>query len=176
MFSKEVIREAVRIHENTNCQIVILCGISGSGKTSLAKLLESYGWVNISLDKLIWDRYGSAFHLLPFEEQKILTLNSEDQLNSRILTELKKGNRVVVDSCLCKRLKRDQIRDMIQAQGYIPTLVYLKVSKEVCQNRLMRRRGLGYDDIVIPLDRLDLFFENFEIPEIDENPIVISND
>ena len=42
-------------------QVVAMCGVSGSGKTYLSKLLEIFGFKRISSDEIIWE-FGMGTH------------------------------------------------------------------------------------------------------------------
>ena len=35
-----------------------MCGVAGSGKTTYAKLLETEGYVRLSIDEEVWARFG----------------------------------------------------------------------------------------------------------------------
>ena len=39
-------------------EVVLMCGIAGSGKTTYAKDLEARGYVRLSVDEEIWHRFG----------------------------------------------------------------------------------------------------------------------
>ena len=38
--------------------VVLMCGVAGSGKTSLSQALEAKGFRRLSIDEEIWDRFG----------------------------------------------------------------------------------------------------------------------
>lgn len=39
-------------------EVVLMCGIAGSGKTTYAKDLEARGYARLSVDEEIWHRFG----------------------------------------------------------------------------------------------------------------------
>ena len=51
-------------------RVVLLCGISGSGKTHYARTLEAQGYRRLSLDRLVWDRYGPLPDGLPLSGRR----------------------------------------------------------------------------------------------------------
>lgn len=159
---------------DNRCQAVMLCGISGSGKTHLANILEQKGWFRISIDHLTRQMYGKAFDDLPTETQKTITEDAEKEIAQRMTTQIAAGHRVVADGCLCKRSKRDFIRDILLKHGIHPTLVYLKASFEDSLIRINKRNGLSPDEIIVSEDMLKHFFANFQAPDPTEKAIVIN--
>lgn len=146
----------------------LLCGISASGKTTLARRLESEGAVMLSVDEEMWKRYGPEFTHLPSDEQRRLTLATEEDIRHQMALLLSEGNDVVIDSCLCKRFKRDAFREAAQAAGATPKLIYLTAPKEELLRRLSSRRGDSHDDIIVTAEQLERFLLNFQPPQDDE--------
>ena len=157
----------------TEAKVVLLCGVSGSGKTTFANRLSQYGFSRISGDGLIWREYGDCFPSLPQEAQKEAFM----QLGRKIAYELDKalraGEKTVVDATLCKRAKRDELREICLAHGVTPVLVYLTAPLEVLSQRLAGRTGNGPDDQIVSSAQLKSYFANFAIPSPEENPLVI---
>ena len=38
--------------------VVLMCGIAGAGKTTYAQKLEAQGYIRLSKDEEIWERFG----------------------------------------------------------------------------------------------------------------------
>jgi len=155
---------------------VILCGISGSGKTVFSQTLESKGYVRVSSDEIIWDEYGDAFASLSFEEQRPVFAATSRKVLDETIRLLADGKKVVVDSTMCKRIKRDEIVAACRAVGVDPSIVYLRSSYQILHDRLATRRGTGPNDQIVPDKQLQGFYNNFEAPGDDENAIIIDQE
>lgn len=160
----------------SSCRLVVMCGVSGSGKTTVARTLGSAGFVHLSLDRMIWDKHGDAFATLPFERQKPVFESVFDELVEAACCLLREGRRVVVDATMCKRAKRDRLRRAVAPLGVKSVLVYMNVPLEVLSCRLATRSGSGPDDQIVDEVQLARFFSNFERPGADEECIEISTD
>lgn len=152
---------------------IILCGISGSGKTVLSRQLEKIGFSRISVDEMIWNEYGSGFYDLPFARQQPVFRLMHERMEEEAKRLLDKGCRIVVDSTMCKREKRDSIRQICRDRGVEPVIVFLKAPFDLLEKRLEGRNGTGPDDLIMEKQQLSSFFANFEVPGEDENPIII---
>lgn len=154
-----------RLRRLLSARVVLLCGVSGSGKTALAHRLERKGFTRLSVDGMIWQRYGDAFPRLSDEERSriFLRFNGEvlDQALCRLLDQ---GRRVVVDATLCRRAKRDHLRQLLRSHGVEPVLVYLQAPADELRRRLARRSGSGPDDQRVSPRQLAGYLANFEPP------------
>lgn len=164
MFSVTALPDSVR-----NARVVITCGVSGSGKTYLGRLLEAMGFVRVSVDAIAWRLYGGDFSHLPWEKQQELFRVARAESDRHLDRLLKDGRRVVVDATMCHRPRRDTVRAICREHDIEPLLVYLPASFETLLRRLSGRRGKGPDDIIIPEEQLRGFFNGFEPPESDES-------
>lgn len=161
------------IDSDSNCQAVVLCGISGSGKTYFAEKLKKKGWIRISIDHLINDLYGNEFHSLSESQQRRLTEEAEKEMGRRMTELIITGKRVVADSCMCKKSKRDSIRNILSEKGIDPILIHLKASFKESMHRINNRNGLDPDHIPVTEEMLKHFFANFQEPEVDEMALTI---
>lgn len=152
----------------SDSRVVLMCGISGSGKTVYARSLQQLGFVRLSADGIIWEKYGDSFASLPFSEQKPVFQSLDRVIADELARLLDAGNRVVVDSTMCKRFKRDNIRAVCARYGIEPQIVYLKASLDVLSQRLAARTGNGPDDQIVSSEQLQGFYANFEPPQPDE--------
>ena len=104
-------------------QAIIMCGISGSGKTHYARHLEKEGYIRLSSDLLIWEKVGGRLFSLSKEEKGKLFKESRLQLKNQLLELLKTGNKVVVDATHCKRSVRDEMRKVCAEANVKPTFI-----------------------------------------------------
>lgn len=155
-------------------RVVVLCGISGSGKTTLAKKLEREGYIRLSADGLIGEKYGAQFHTFSMEKRAEIFQGIDIELAGRLQELLAQGHKVVVDSTMCKRFKRDMIRQKCREADASFQIVFLQASFDVLKQRLASRTGADPDQQVITLEQLQTFFRNFERPSADEDCLIIS--
>lgn len=151
-----------------------MCGISGSGKTHFSRLLESNGFERISVDENVWRKYGSDFAKFPFPQQKEIFMAADIEVMQQLSSLIKDRKKVVVDSTMCKRFKRDKVRAFCHNLGIDPLVVYLHAPKHLLFERLSRREGTGPNDQKVTSEQLDSFYSNFEIPEKDERVLEIN--
>ena len=147
--------------------ILVIMGVSGSGKTTIAKgLVERLGW-----------QYQEGDDLHPasnVEKMKSgLPLTDEDRLPwlrkiaEKIDEWRTKGLSGVVT---CSALKR-AYRDIIAGGRPDVLIVYPKGSKELIADRMAHRRGH-----FMPASLLDSQFRILEEPSPDENSLTVSID
>ena len=131
--------------------VVLLCGVSGSGKTYVARQLEREGYEVLSVDHIAW----------PENDFQAATA----EMFRRLRGLLSRGCRVVVDSTMCKRAKRDEASRLCAEAGVECRFIYLQAPRQVLLDRLAARGGAGPDDQVVSPDQLDRFLSNFEPPK-----------
>lgn len=157
-----------------DARVVLMCGISGSGKTVFARSLEKLGFIRISTDELLWEKYGRDFFSLPLRLQQDAFIGMNAVIESLCMKLVDEGKNVVVDATMCKKSKRDQMRERCRRIGIQPVIVYMDAPFEVLRNRLSKRKGTGPDDLIVDEIQLRKFCSGFEFPGYDENPVVIS--
>lgn len=155
-------------------KVVLMCGVSGSGKTYYSYKLEKKGYERLSPDELIWNRYGAGFTSLPFDQQKKFFIDAAHEILDMTVGLVKAGKKVVVDSTMCKRFKRDEMRKACRPLGVEPLIVYMEAPYPLLEQRLASRKGSGPNDLIVSKEQLKSFFSNFEVPQEDENFIVVS--
>lgn len=150
-----------------------MCGISGSGKTYYSKQLEEKGYKRLSLDEYIWSKYGSGFASMPFEQQSKIFMKASDEMENILSDHIDNGDRIVFDSTMCKRIKREKMRELCLKHGVEPLFIYLKTPLHVLKERLSTRKGTSPNDQIVPLEQLENFFNNFEAPSPQEQCVII---
>ena len=153
-------------------QAIIMCGISGSGKTFHARNLENEGYIRLSVDALIWEKVGSQLFLLTKEEQKTLFSECRVLIYTKLLQLLREGKKVVVDATHCKRSVRDNIRKLCAEIAVKPTFLYCDASKEELWQRLSQRTGEGPDDLIVTIEELNDYWIGFERPAEEETDFI----
>ena len=61
-------------------RVVLMCGVSGSGKTFYAGKLETEGYVRLSPDELVWRRYGREVSEMPPDRQRSLFADAQEEV------------------------------------------------------------------------------------------------
>lgn len=155
-----------------SCQAVIMCGISGSGKTRFAMELERNGYRRLSTDAVIWNEVGERLFRLPGEEQSRLFARSRQLVRARLLDLLKSGEKVVVDATHCRRSARDEMRRLCAEAGVEHLFIYCRADLEELWRRLSLRKGTGPDDLIVTREELERYWAGFERPQPDETDII----
>ncbi len=161
-----------KVHD---ARVVIMCGVSGSGKTFFSRRLEQLGFRRISSDGIVWDKYGSDFTHFPPSRQKEIFMSAQYDLAEQMVSLIDAGDKVVVDSTMCRRSKRNHMRALCLSKGINPAIVYMSAPLHILKERLSERKDTGPDDLIVDEKNLYRFYTNFEIPYIDENAIICNS-
>ncbi|MCM1290932.1 MAG: ATP-binding protein [Prevotella sp.] len=156
-------------------EVILICGVSGSGKTYMSRKFEQQGYVRLCVDELMWELHGCDFMMIPSEERRKMTLEAEDILRKEMKEQLSLGKKVVIDSCLCKRFKREEFERVAKESGANVRRYYLTAPKSVLTERLRMREGKNPNEIKVSEDELDRFMDNFEIPQKDEGYLTVDS-
>lgn len=149
----------------SDCNVILLCGISGSGKTTFARHLTKFGFIHLSLDGIMWDEFGD------FSPEDFMTYSqrADEILRQKLAECVASGRKAVVDATLCKRAKRDSYRSFLDTFGARYGLVYCSAEPQVLRERLCRRNEHpGREAAIVTDDMLDRFLAGFEPPMSDE--------
>lgn len=146
--------------------VVMMCGVAGSGKTTLAKQLEQQGFVRLSIDEEIWStngRYGIDY---PVEMYEQLKTEAELKLRNELISLLSQKLNVVIDFSFWQRERRNEYKKIIEDGGGEWKLIYLKVHPDDLRERL-RIRSQRFDAnaaFTITEEILSSYLEGFEVP------------
>lgn len=156
-----------------DCQAVIMCGVSGSGKTHRARILEQKGFIRVSADSILWEKVGDNLYSLPKKEQKELFKDCRLRILKQFTELLNSGYKTVLDATNCKRSVRDEIRRICHKAGASHVFLYCEADEEKLWNRLKLRKGEGPDDLLVSREELSEYIKGFEYPQDDETDVLV---
>lgn len=157
--------------------VIMMCGVCGSGKTTYAKQKEKDGYVRLSIDEEMWKIYGRKGIDYPDSRYEELSEKVEAMLRERLIRFMKDGKNVVIDFSFWSRENRDFYRTIIEKAGGTAKLVYMKASKETLRKRLQKRNMLlnANSPFIITNEILEHHYNNFEEPQ-GEGEIILLQD
>jgi predicted kinase len=140
-------------------RLIILCGLPGSGKTTLGKELET----RFSAVRFAPDEWMTAFSLDLYDEERRARIEEfQWQLAQRLL---QLGIRVVIEWGTWGRSERDRLRLGARALGAAVELHYLSAPLDVLSDRVQRR---GMENPPIRREALKLWQQLFQAPTAEE--------
>src|SRR3954451_15493609 len=116
-----------------------MCGMPLSGKSTYAKILQSQGWVRVSLDDLRLALHGEVYKA---EAEPLVWESAE--LMVRAL--LKSGHKVIVDTTNRTRERRKRWRRVAKEFGLTLEIFHVDTDYEECKarNRVLNRLSQSY--------------------------------
>jgi predicted kinase len=145
--------------------VYLLCGLTGSGKTTYAKEIEAVGAVRLTVDEKVYARHGRYGVDYPTSEYFERERPVVEELRRRLVELIESGRDVVFDHGLWRRDNRDAYKRLVEEHGGRWRLLYFKVDREVLLQRLADRNRRS-DANAMPLLAADLedFIARFEEP------------
>jgi predicted kinase len=143
--------------------LLLLCGLPGSGKTTLAKKLERERHaLRLSPDEWLWSLSIDLYDEAKRTAVEILQWD----LAARALAL---GVDVILENGFWSRAERDDYRSRAKALGAHVELFFLDVSRDELRTRLDKRnKDLPSAMAHIDAATLDLWWSRFEPPASDE--------
>lgn len=143
----------------TLSRLIILCGLPGAGKTTLARQLEhAHMAVRLSPDDWL-----AALSIDLYDADRRAAIEAlQWQLAETLLV---RNVPVIIDWGSWSRSERDQLRLGARALGAAVELRYLAASPEILFGRVARR---GLEDPPITLAMLSEWHDQFEPPSVEE--------
>ena len=140
-------------------RLIIVCGLPGSGKTTLAKALES----RLRAVRFSPDEWMDALSLNLYDEERRGKIEALQWKFGQELLAL--GLTVIIEWGTWGRSERDTLRLGARALGAAVELHYLSAPVDVLFDRIQRR---GMENPPIERDAVSRWFEIFQAPTPEE--------
>jgi predicted kinase len=144
---------------DTGPRLIIVCGLPGSGKTTLAKEFES----RLRAVRFSADEWLDALSLDLYDEERRGKLEALQWKFGQQLLAL--GLTVIIEWGTWGRSERDALRLGARALGAAVELHYLSAPADVLFDRIQRR---GMENPPIERDALSRWFDVFQVPTPEE--------
>lgn len=149
----------------------MLCGLTCSGKSTLARQFADQGFVWLSVDQDAWDA-GCREQPLPPAVQREIKVEHKRRMRELVA----QGRDVVLDYALVSRARRDEYRALAEDTGARVVLVYLDVPAAELHRRLDARNAgpRGPHQVLVAPEQLDKWIATFEPPADDEGAVRVT--
>lgn len=154
-------------------EVYMLCGLTGSGKSTYSEQLVAQGMKKLSLDETMHEKHGRAGVDYPADKYMEYEAAIKQDLQEQLVELLAEGQSVVLDYGFWKQADRNFHKQVIAASGSTWKLIYFKASPEILQQRLaIRSQRTDANAVHVTPEMLHDFIEQFEEPHGEGETIV----
>ncbi|ANE44276.1 AAA family ATPase [Deinococcus puniceus] len=152
--------------------LTLLCGLPGSGKTTLARKLEIQGrTLRLSSDDWMVPLFGQHMPREVFDARLAAIRELQWELAARLLGL---GLNVLLDDGFWRKAERDLYRSRAKQIGVPCQVIFLDVPLPELQRRLTVRNAVAEaGTFLIDAPALALFQSWFEPPSVDEPSVIV---
>ncbi|MBT2730358.1 ATP-binding protein [Bacillus sp. ISL-75] len=136
----------------------IMCGMPLSGKSTYGKILQSQGWVRVSLDDIRLTLHGQIYKA---EAEPLVWESAELMVRSL----LKSGHKVIVDTTNRTRERRKRWIRVAKEFELTLEIFHVDTDFEICKerNKVLKR---------LPQNVLKQIYKEFQKPTSEEGTII----
>jgi predicted kinase len=157
---RNVQEEEMTAKEWLRPNLILVCGLPGSGKTTIARRLEQEtGAIRLNIDEWV-AALGVDFFDFEFR------LRLESRLYEHGITLLKLGQSIILEDGLWTRDERDRHREIARKLGATTEIHYFDLPFDELWRRLEGRNAIGAQDTVpITKELLQECWRRFQRPD-----------
>ncbi|MET9656822.1 AAA family ATPase [Streptomyces sp. NPDC006510] len=158
-----------------SAKLVLMAGLPGAGKTTLAHKLEQQGFLRLCPDERVWRKHGHYGRDFPRGQYKVRERPILAEIAVELRAALGAGRDVVLDHGLWTGDERQEWTRIGQDAGAVVTLVHLPGKVDALWNRIKQRNESTFDDpnaMYFSRDDLERHANRFAAPGADEPHVV----
>lgn len=145
--------------------VYLLCGLTGSGKTTYARGLEELGAVRLAVDEEVYARNGRYGVDYPEDQYFAREAAVVGDLHQRLRELIASGTSVIWDHGLWSRDDRDAMKRLVTEAGGSWQLLYFRADRATLVERLRERnQRTDANALTVTEEALDEFVARFEPP------------